>query len=158
MCRSRSRARLIGCLSVVLALLAVAWAPQVASAQAATLDGNPSNPVRHTLVATVGNVTQVYWSPFTRHAASGEWSATGRVRSNVPVVAIAHADGDTPLSGWQVRVADGRLVPWDGREIAVSAPLGPGASDVSVHLVAPRFAADTARPAVRLTVKTAPRP
>lgn len=143
---------------MVLALLAVAWAPQVARAQAATLDGTPINTVRHTLVATVGDVTQVDWSPFTRHAASGEWSATGRVRSNVPVVAIARADGDTPLVGWQLRAADGHLVPWDGREIAVSAPLGPGASDVSVHLVAPRRAADAVRPSVRLTVKTVPRP
>jgi len=145
---------------VVLALLTVAGAPRLAraqvSVQGSAVDGPVVATVRHTLAADVGAVLQGRWQPFTRQAAgSAVWVATGRVAGNVPALVVAEADAS--LVGWQLRHADGALLPWDGREVAVTVPLEPGAHDVSVQLVAPAGATD-ASPPVRLRVVRASRP
>jgi len=133
--------RLSGHVPVACALLIVASAPRGAGAQAP--GDRVLSTVQHTLSGELGAVTQARWSPFAREPGieggdSGErWLATGRVRSNVPVVAVVERNGTEPLSGWRLRDADGRLVPWDGRAMVVSDPLAPGSAAVEVLLVAP---------------------
>jgi len=160
MSRSPLSFRPVRHVSVVATLLIVALAPRVARAQSS--EASAVVTVRHTLTAELGAVMQARWLPFVRDArtqttATGShWSTSGRVRSNVPVIALVEMDGDTPRHGWWLRDTAGRLQPWDGRATAVSAPLGPGEADIDVQLVAPdRATAEV--PSVRLRVIAAPR-
>jgi len=150
--------RLLHPVCVACALLSVASAPRSARAQSSTAPEGPVlATVRHTLIGEVGEVMQATWRPFTPEPGSGRWVAAGRVHSNVPVVAVIRAAGETPVTGWLVRTPTGALAPWDGRDLVVSAPLGPGASDVVVQLVAVDGAQDD-RPAVLFRLAPATRP
>jgi hypothetical protein len=150
--------RPIGRVFVVLALLTVAGAPRSAraqvSAQGAAVDGPVVATVRHTLAGDVGAVLQGRWQPFTQQVG-GLWTATGRVSSNVRALVVA--ESGAPLVGWQIRHADGALLPWDGQEVAVTVSLEPGEHEVSVQLVAPPTSAEP-RHSVRLRVVSASRP
>lgn len=114
--------------------------------------------VQHTLIGEVGAIVRARWTLWSRDAGLGAWSATVSVRSNVPVQATAQVEGETVLSGWSVRTPDGPLVPWDGREIALSAWLRPGESKVAVHVVPPAGAAEDVLHSVRLRVVPVSRP
>lgn len=157
MCRFPPAFRHCGRVSVVLALLSVALTPRFARAQSLASNERPLGTVRHTLAGEVGSVVRARWSRWSFDARVGEWSATARVGSNVPVQATAHAEGAT-ISGWLVRTHDGELVPWDGRETAVSALLQPGESEVAVQLVPPAGATEQVLHSVRLRVRPALRP
>lgn len=157
MCRFLPSSHRVVPVSVVLALLTVASSPRLAHAQS-SYDEGVAGTVRHTLTGAVGPIMQAQWTPWAHDRGRGEWSATARVHSNVSVVATVESESDASLSGWHVRMADGRLAPWDGRAITVSAPLAPGASTVAVHLVPPVGADTQVPPAVRLRVVAAPRP
>jgi hypothetical protein len=148
----------VGHIVVACTLLIVASAPRSARAQAS--EGAVLQTVRHTVRAELGTVMRAQWRPFEREAtgaASRRWIASGRVASNVPVVAIAEVEGAAELVGWRLRDPDGRLVPWDGRATVVSAPLGPGATEVEVELLSPVGAGEM-RPPVRLRVAAADAP
>lgn len=145
---------------VVVTLLTVASTPRFAVAQSS--ESAAAMTVRHALTAELGAVTQARWFPLAQDtrvdtAVPGQrWSTSGRVQSNVAVIATVELDGERPLSGWWLRDATGRLHPWDGRATAVSAPLGPGTADVEVQIVAPAGAVEDI-PLVRLRVVAAPR-
>jgi hypothetical protein len=149
---------------VALALLCVASTPHGAAAQAAS---GAVQVVRHDLAGAIGVVTRAEFSPARRAAVTsatdlpgaGElagrlWELDGTVRTNAPARIVAErservASGEGP-AGWQVRTADGRLVPWLGDPLAVSDVIAPGRTAVRVHFVAPSAAAGP--PPVRLRV------